>query len=212
MRWQIMAHAFSRLFIRGMLVAALLGTTFLLLAVIGRVILQFRQTGNHGIRFANPANEPVAAIAGASFVLSFSMSLLIIALDYVRVWPLERWESVLNIPEVAVAIGFIGIVVILTAQWQMRDSWRIGVDPSEKTKLIKRGLFTNSRNPIYFGIFMYWIGIAGTLPHPVIWCLAIVCCASIEIIVRKVEEPYLRSLHGSDYDRYFERTNRYLIW
>lgn len=50
----------------------------------------------------------------------------------------------------------------------MRDAWRIGVDLNERTALIMHGLFAKSRNPIYFGTFAYWIGIAGTLPHPFI--------------------------------------------
>ena len=191
--------------------AVLLSATFLTLAVVGRVIIQIHQTGNHGIRFANPATEPVAAIAGTVFLLSFSLSLLVITLDYLRMWPLERWDTVIYFSMPAVAVGYIGIVIILIAQWQMRDAWRIGVDQSEETTLVTQGLFAKSRNPIYFGIFLYWIGVAGALPHPIIWFLGFVCWASIEIIVRKVEEPYLRALHGSDYDKYFERTNRYLI-
>lgn len=190
--------------------AALLAATFLLLAIVGRVTYQVLQTGNHGIRFANPATDPIAAIAGGIFSLSFALSLLVIALDFTRIWPLERWDTV-HFPEIAAVIGFIGIGIVVTAQWQMRDAWRIGVDPSEKTALITEGLFAKSRNPIYFGIFVYWIGIAGILPHPIIWCLAATCWASIETIVRRVEEPYLSALHGSAYDRYFARSNRYLI-
>ena len=100
---------------------------------------------------------------------------------------------------------------MLIAQWQMSDEWRIGVDQNEKTELVTHGLYSRSRNPIYFGIFLYWIGLVGALPNPIILILGLVCWSSIEVIVRKVEEPYLRKLHGSDYERYLEQTNRYLI-
>ena len=192
--------------------AVILSGTFLLLAVVGRVIIQIHQTGNHGIRFANPITEPVAAIAGTAFLLSFSLSILFIALDYLGVWQLERLEVVSNFSVLAVAIGYFGILITLTAQWQMRDEWRIGVDQNEKTALVTHGLYSRSRNPIYFGIFLYWIGLAGALPHPLILILGLVCWLSIEVIVRKVEEPYLRRLHGCDYEKYLEQTNRYLIF
>lgn len=191
--------------------AVVLSGTFLLLAVVGRVIIQIHQTGNHGIRFANPVTEPVAAIAGTTFLLSFSLSILFIALDYLGVWLLERMEIVSNLSILAVAIGYFGILITLTAQWQMRDEWRIGVDQKERTALVTHGLYSKSRNPIYFGIFLYWVGLAGALPHPVILILGLVCWVSIEVIVREVEEPYLRSLHGANYERYFEQTNRYVI-
>ena len=192
--------------------AVVLSATFLLLAVVGRVIIQIHQTGNHGIRFANPVTEPVAAIAGTAFLLSFSLSILFIALDYLGVWQLERLELVSNFSFFAVAIGFFGILITLTAQRQMRDEWRIGVDQKEETALVTHGLYSRSRNPIYFGIFLYWVGLAGTLPHPIILILGLVCWLSIEVIVRKVEEPYLRRLHGSEYEMYLEQTNRYLIF
>ena len=191
--------------------AVVLSGTFLLLALVGRVIIQIYHTGNHGIRFANPVTEPLAAIAGTTFLLSFSLSILFIALDYLGVWQLERLEIVSNFSFFAVAIGFFGILITLTAQWQMRDEWRIGVDQKERTALVTHGLYSKSRNPIYFGIFLYWVGLAGALPHPVILILGLVCWVSIEVIVREVEEPYLRSLHGANYERYFEQTNRYVI-
>ncbi len=192
--------------------AVVLSATFLLLAVVGRVIIQIQQTGNHGIRFANPVTEPVAAIAGTAFVLSFALSILLITLDYSGVWPLERLEIASDISIIAVAIGYFGIVIILIAQWQMRDEWRIGVDQNEKTALVTNGLYSRSRNPIYFGIFLYWIGLSGALPHPIIWFLGLFCWLCIEVIVREVEEPYLRTLHGANYERYFEQTNRYVIF
>lgn len=190
--------------------AVILSVTFLLLAVVGRVALHVYQTGNHGIRLANPTAEPIAALAGTAFILSFAFSLLIIALDFTQFWPIGRWETG-YIPMITTPIGLFGIGIVVVAQWQMRDAWRIGVDPNERTQLITEGLFSKSRNPIYFGIFLYWIGIAGTLPHPIVWSLAIICWVSIETIVRTVEEPFLKALHGADYECYAAQTNRYLI-
>ena len=191
--------------------AALLGITFITFAVIGRVVLQFRSTGDHGVRFANPTEDPLAAIAGAAFSLSFALSLLLIGLDFTGTWPLARIEAAYH-PHIAAPVGFAGIAIVLVAQYQMRNAWRIGVDHAESTELVTHGLFARSRNPIYFGILLYWLGLAGTMPNPLIWGLGIVCWVSIEVIVRKVEEPYLRKLHGASYSDYSDKTNRYLVW
>ena len=191
--------------------AALLGITFITFAVIGRVVLQFRSTGDHGVRFANPTEDPVAAIAGSAFSLSFALSLLLIGLDFTGTWPLAQLEAAHH-PHIAAPVGFAGITIVLIAQYQMRNAWRIGVDHGESTELVTHGLFARSRNPIYFGILLYWLGLAGTMPNPLIWGLGIVCWVSIEVIVRKVEEPYLRKLHGASYSDYSDKTNRYLVW
>ncbi|MCR9277313.1 MAG: isoprenylcysteine carboxylmethyltransferase family protein [Pseudomonadaceae bacterium] len=191
--------------------AALLAISFVAFALVGRVGIAYFTTGNHGIRLADFRSDPIAAIAGAAFSLSFALSLIIVALDVTGVWLIEPIElAYLN--EFACAFGLLGVALVVTAQVQMGDAWRIGVDPSETTTLVTNGLYGRSRNPIYFGLGMYWAGLSVLLPHPVIWIPAALCWASIEIIVRKVEEPYLLKLHGSQFQAYLERSNRYLIW
>ena len=41
---------------------------------------------------------------------------------------------------------------------QMGKSWRIGIDTENKTDLVEKGLFTVSRNPIFFGMRMALFG------------------------------------------------------
>jgi len=191
--------------------AALLATTFVLFAIIGRVLLQLYTTGNHGIRLADPTLDPTAAVAGSTFSLSFAVSLIIVGLDFYGIWHIPRIDSAyLNI--IALVVGLLGVAVVVVAQLQMGSAWRIGVDPSEKTGLVTKGLFKNSRNPIYFGLGVYWVALSVLLPHPVIWLLAALCWTSIEFIVRRVEEPYLKTLHGSVFEHYKQNSNRYNIW
>ena len=191
--------------------AALLATTFVLLAIIGRVLFQYYTTGNHGIRLADPNADLGAAVAGSTFTLSFAVSLVIVALDFFGFWNIARIESA-YLNTTATVIGLSGVTIVVVAQLQMGNAWRIGVDPSEKTLLVTHGLYGISRNPIYFGLGLYWIALSALLPHPVIWLLTVLCWISIEFIVRRVEEPYLRTLHGSEFDHYKQRSNRYIIW
>ena len=184
---------------------------FIGLAVIGRMLIQYYFTGDHGVRFASLKGPLMESVPGTLFVISFIVSLLLVAMHTTAYLDTPDIEST-SIRAGFFLIGLIGIGITVIAQWQMGIAWRIGVDQSETTALITRGLYRRSRNPIYFGIFLYWIGMAVTLPHPGIWACAIVCWLSIELIVRQVEEPYLERVHRTAYEAYRRTTNRYLIW
>jgi protein-S-isoprenylcysteine O-methyltransferase Ste14 len=41
------------------------------------------------------------------------------------------------------------MTMTMVSQYQMGNSWRVGVDPHETTELVSRGLFTVVRNPIF---------------------------------------------------------------
>ncbi len=46
-----------------------------------------------------------------------------------------------------VAVAFGGVVFFLLAVVAMRDNWRAGIDASQKTELVTRGVYRISRNP-----------------------------------------------------------------
>lgn len=78
----------------------------------------------------------------------------------------------------------------------MGDSWRIGVDEQETTALVHTGVFGVVRNPIYTSMFAFGFGIALLTPNLVAWAGFILLVATIELQVRRVEEPYLLKTHG----------------
>jgi protein-S-isoprenylcysteine O-methyltransferase Ste14 len=189
--------------------AILLSTSFILFAVIGRMIVQFYYTRDHGLRFLK-ASSPLADIfATTSFVISFVVSIVLIWLETTGIFVLD-----IILPNYiryfAAAISAIGIGIVLLAQIQMGRSWRIGVDHEEKTSLIQTGLYKYSRNPIYLGIFLYWIGMVLIFASMSMLFCGLICCISIDYIVRKIEEPYLVKTHGVDYNNYMKTTHRYL--
>lgn len=187
----------------------LLLCTFFLLAVVGRILMQYYYTGNHGIRPAKRTAPLIEIIPGSVFILSFLLSAALIVLNYFGLFefinPLPR-----SITLIGAGLGFLGILITLIAQIQMGLSWRIGVDQDEKTALITSGLYAKSRNPIYFGMLLYWIAISLNFPHMLMLLCAFICWISIEAIVRKIEEPYLKRMHGASAETYFGKTNRYL--
>ena len=94
----------------------------------------------------------------------------------------------------------------------MGKSWRIGVDESEKTELVTHGMFSVSRNPIYFGMMVVGLGFVTLVPHYSMALCYVLAVVGINLQVRKIEEPHLRRVFGSDYAEYTENVNRYLPW
>ena len=181
---------------------------FLVFAVLFRAAAQRLRTGDFGLRAA-PLDAPLIEILpGTLFVLSFASALVLIALGEIgHVTPVTSFPDIINC--LFFVLGITGVVMTLVSQHQMGDSWRIGVDQTEATTLMTNGLYARSRNPIYFGILLFWIGLCIVFPHPLLWLFAVVCWCCIELIVRKIEEPYLKRLHGDKFDTYLVTTNRY---
>jgi protein-S-isoprenylcysteine O-methyltransferase Ste14 len=189
--------------------AILLSTSFILFGVIGRMLIQYYYTRDHGLRFLKASSPLADIIASSGFVAAFAISIVLIWLETTGVFVLD---TILPdyIRYFAAAISAIGIGIVLLAQIQMGRSWRIGVDHGEKTSLIKTGLYKYSRNPIYLGIFLYWIGMVVIFASMSMLLCGLICGFSIDYIVRKIEEPYLVKTHGVDYEHYMKTTHRYL--
>jgi len=77
---------------------------------------------------------------------------------------------------------------ILIAQFQMKKSWRIGIDEELKTELITTGLFKYSRNPIFSGIIVNLIGLFFTLPTLVSLSFFLISYILIQTQIRLEEE------------------------
>lgn len=182
---------------------------FLVFAVGMRVVLQRITTGDFGVRVASPAAPMIEIFPGTVFVLTFCVALVLVFLG-----DIETITANLELPLWARWTGFVlgisGIMITVVSQHQMGDAWRIGVDQQEVTALKIKGLYAKSRNPIYFGIMLFWIGLCLTFSSLWLWLCAAICWVCIELIVRKIEEPYLETVHGTDFKEYQKKTNRYL--
>jgi protein-S-isoprenylcysteine O-methyltransferase Ste14 len=103
-------------------------------------------------------------------------------------------------------VSFIWIVV---AQAQMEDSWRIGINYNEKTHLMTTGLFKISRNPIFLGVIVSYIGTFLIIPNALSFAVVIVTIVVLQIQVR-LEEVYLTKMHGSSYTKYCSSVRRWI--
>lgn len=95
------------------------------------------------------------------------------------------------------------------AQSQMGESWRIGVDSAQKTKLVKTGVFRISRNPIFLGMMVTLSGLFLVIPNAITLLILILGIVVINVQVR-LEEEYLRTTHGAEYTAYMQRVGRWI--
>jgi protein-S-isoprenylcysteine O-methyltransferase Ste14 len=103
----------------------------------------------------------------------------------------------------------ISLLWISIAQYQMSNSWRIGIDEYNKTELITKGLFSYTRNPIFLGMIISVTGIFFILPNALTFFLMLSTYIVIQIQIR-LEEEFLERQHGKQYLIYKKTTKRLL--
>ena len=191
------------------LVALLLEVAFFGLAFGWRSWVQWRRTGSTG--FIRPRRGAGAAelVGSSGFVVA--LALLVAApvadlADMARIELLDTtWAAAAGI-----ALGICGVALTLVAQFAMGDSWRIGVDPATRTDLVTTGVFRSVRNPIFTAMIVATVGLVLLVPNPVSAAALLVLIAALEVQVRLVEEPYLRTVHGPAYDAYLTSVGRFV--
>lgn len=110
---------------------------------------------------------------------------------------------------IGIALLIISLIWVLIAQFQMKNSWRIGIDEKLKTELITSGLFKYSRNPIFLGMLLSLIGLFFTLPTLISLIFFIISTILIQTQIR-LEENFLLNQHGKDYLQYKAKVRRFL--
>jgi len=105
------------------------------------------------------------------------------------------------------SLMILSLAWVLIAQFQMKNSWRIGIDEELKTELITTGLFKYSRNPIFLGMLMSLTGLLMTLPTFISLSFFIISNILIQIQIR-LEEEFLLKQHGTYYLKYKKKVRR----
>lgn len=188
---------------------------FVLVALVGRSLLARARTGDWGIRIAM-ATTPGARVAHALFVGGGLGIALGPALDLVGIgggWSTRVSsppDGTFGSPTVGIALAALGTAGTVWSQLVMGASWRIGVDPDERTALVARGPFRLVRNPIFTSMLLAAAGLVVLAPSVVGVVALAMLLAGLELQVRGVEEPYLVAAHGSAYLGYAARTGRFL--
>jgi len=119
--------------------------------------------------------------------------------------------------EGSTALGAAGVVVFLAAltvvalaQRAMGASWRVGLDPSERTELVTTGPFRWVRNPIYSALVAMATGVTLMVGTVAGIAAVAVLAAAVVLQVLLVEEPYLARIHGPAFEQYRRATGRFV--
>ncbi|TXI52816.1 methyltransferase family protein [Mycolicibacterium mageritense] len=171
---------------------------------------QHRHTGSTGFRGISGRPGSLEWFAGAGFVAAILAGL---AAPLLQLLGILSPVSLLQAPLIQASgtvLAVAGIAATLHAQHDMGQSWRIGVDPSETTTLVRNGVFAHVRNPIFTAMLVVAAGITLMTPNPLALAAFLVLLVTIELQVRVVEEPYLNTAHGQAYRDYCETVGRFV--
>ena len=104
----------------------------------------------------------------------------------------------------------LAFLIIFIAQRNMANEWRIGIDNENKVNLITKGMFGISRNPIFLGVIIVFIGLFLIIPNAVTAIILVSGALVIQVQVRLEEEFLLNSL-GNEYKEYMGKVKRWLL-
>ncbi len=104
--------------------------------------------------------------------------------------------------------GFSSVVAV---HGYMGEDWRSGTRSEDRTRLITRGPFAFSRNPMMLSVIVAQVGLFLALPS----LFTLICLVfGVWAVTAQVgvEERLLKQRFGEDYDAYLANTPRWLIF
>jgi protein-S-isoprenylcysteine O-methyltransferase Ste14 len=188
--------------------ALVLYVIFALVAFGWRTWLQWRRTGDTGLRMHAPFGT-VQWWAKLAFVAALLGGVAAPIAGLAGLDPIASLDTpALHV--IGVGLTALGIGATAFAQWQMGESWRIGVDHSEQTGLVTRGVFGVVRNPIFTAMVITATGLTLMVGNAVALASLVALALALQLQVRRVEEPYLLRTHPDAYRRYASTAGRFL--
>jgi protein-S-isoprenylcysteine O-methyltransferase Ste14 len=120
-----------------------------------------------------------------------------------------RWPRLPAAELAGAALSLAALAVLVTAFLHMGRSWRIGIDPDSRERLVTSGIFSLSRNPIFLAIDLLALSsvlVSGSVFFLVSGALVV---TGIHVQILR-EERFLAGVFGDEYARYRARVARYL--
>lgn len=183
---------------------------YILIAFVVPTYRTFKKTGINPITFAKTDN----AHDYIGFVMKLLIALLFFAVLCFSFSDKLYYYMILISYLSFSAFKIIGLILIHSsliwigiAQYQMSNSWRIGIDEKNKTELVTKGIFSVSRNPIFLGMIISVLGLFLIIPTAISFCLLVTTYFIIQIQIR-LEEDFLEKQHSQTYINYKLKTKR----
>jgi protein-S-isoprenylcysteine O-methyltransferase Ste14 len=151
-----------------------------------------------------PDKANVVVLPPVIFVVALLLGMLMEFVVPIKVLPRTpaRWLGTLSI------LGSIPIVVSAIREL-FKANTTLDVRKST-TVIVKTGAFRFSRNPIYIGMILLYLGIAFLINSLWICLLVVPAVAILQIGVIRREEYYLEQKFGEDYRRYRAVVRRWI--
>lgn len=104
----------------------------------------------------------------------------------------------------------LGLVFFILSMSYMKESWRVGIDKSTKTKLVTLGIYRYSRNPAFVGFNLMFLGLFLTFPNMITLVIFLINSLATHTLILQ-EEKHLEEVFQREYLDYKDRTPRYFI-
>jgi len=186
--------------------------TYIFVAFFWRSYKVRRMTGINPIVFK--ASDDAHGFIGRVFKLMFVLVVLLILVSSFlpaanRFAGPITWLELRTVQWLGIALLLVSLIWTAIAQYQMGQSWRIGIDRDHRSPLVEKGLFKFSRNPIYVGLVATLLGLFLVVPNALTLLVFVLGFVVISIQVR-LEESFLLESHGAAYTEYQSRVRRWL--
>lgn len=197
---------FLRIFLPIYLLAVFVGV------MAGRSFLVWKRTGINPYKLGS--TESAHDLIGRFF--RYDSLLVIISVAVFSAYPPAykyfapiAWLELPWLKVTGAALLLLSLVWVAVAQTQMGASWRVGIDSEHKTDLVKKGLFTLSRNPIFLGFRVILLGLFLTIPNALTLVAFVVGDVLMQVQVR-LEEEHMAELHGENFADYRREVRRWI--
>lgn len=108
-------------------------------------------------------------------------------------------------------IFFIGLIIMIKTILQFAFEGEGTLSPADPTRrLVVRGLYQYSRNPMYIGVMAMLIGEAVFFEGGGLWLYVLFVGIAFNIFILLVEEPRLKRDFEEEYEQYKQKVRRWL--
>lgn len=105
----------------------------------------------------------------------------------------------------------VGFLILLWCILRFATEGKGTISPLDPTKkLVARGLYRYSRNPMYIGVMLLLLGEVVFWQSPVLAAYAVVVFVGFNLFILLHEEPRLKRDFGTEYEMYLQTVRRWL--